>query len=148
MTTPVWVRKEVVLASHEEMLFEHGGTAGIGDEGLLDSALARPENLFAYEKANIFELAAAYSFAIAKNHAFVDGNKRSAFVTGYIFLGLNGFTLIAPEAEATLQMLGLASGEVSEKEYAAWLKKNSVPSGISGTEKATRARRPSKKKPS
>lgn len=147
MTKPLWVKKEVVLAFHEEMLFEHGGTGGIRDEGLLDSALARPENLFVYENANVFELAAAYSFGIAKNHPFLDGNKRSAFLTGYVFLGLNGFTLIAPEAEATLQVQGLASGEISEKEYSEWLKKNSVPLDPR-TEKATKARRNSKKKSS
>jgi death on curing protein len=124
---PVWVRKEVVIASHEEMLVQHGGSAGIRDEGLLDSALNRPQQLFAYGKPTLFDLAAAYSFGIAKNHPFIDGNKRSAFLTAYIFLALNGLELSASETDATLQMLALASGELSEKNYAAWLKEHSVP---------------------
>ena len=125
MRSPRWVRKEVVLASHEEMLFEHGGTAGIRDEGLLDSALARPLNLQRYGKPSLFELAAAYAYGIAKNHPFIDGNKRAAFLTTYIFLQINGYELSASEADATVQTLALAAGEVSEKDYAQWLKLNS-----------------------
>ena len=142
MKEPIWVRKEVVIAAHEEMLFEHGGGTGIRDEGLLDSALQRAQNLFAYEKATVFDLAAAYSFGIAKNHPFVDGNKRAAFLTGYVFLELNGFELSASEAEAALQMLALASGEMTEKEYAAWLQERSV-SAVS-TRRAKTSKRISK----
>lgn len=139
MKEPIWVKREVVLASHEEMLVQHGGTGGIRDEGLLDSALGRAQNLFAYGKASVFELAAAYSFGIAKNHPFVDGNKRAAFLTGYIFLGLNGFELSASEAEATVQMLALASNEISEKEYAVWLETHSERVPSNKGEKAKKA---------
>lgn len=126
------------------MLFEHGGSAGVRDEGLLDSALARPQNLLRYEKASIFDLAAAYTFGIAKNHPFVDGNKRSAFLAGYIFLALNGFELTAPEADATLQVLGLAAGEITEKDYSAWLKLNTTAfPGSTPTPKKTRAKKKS-----
>jgi death-on-curing protein len=103
------------------MLAEHGGRSGIRDEGLLDSALGRPQNLFLYQKPTIFELASAYAFGISKNHPFIDGNKRAAFLTTYIFLGRNGWLLSAPEVEATVKTLQLASGQISESEFAIWL---------------------------
>lgn len=102
-----------------------GGADGVRDEGLLESALARPENLAAYGDPDVFDLAAAYAFGIVRNHAFVDGNKRTAFVTAALFLDLNGKSLAAPEPEATATMLAFASGEVSEAEFAAWLRENS-----------------------
>lgn len=125
MRRPEWILRETVLALHEQLLAEFGGTAGTRDEGLLDSALSRPENLFAYEHPRIAELAAAYSFGLVKNHPFVDGNKRIGFAIGALFLRLNGWVLVASEADAVLQTLALAAGEIGEKEYACWLEANS-----------------------
>ncbi len=109
---------------HEQSLADFGGSAGIRDESLLDSALARPLNLFGYSKPTLFALGASYAFGLAKNHAFLDGNKRTAFVTAVLFLELNGYSFKASEADAALQTLGLAAGEISEEKYAAWLKAN------------------------
>lgn len=126
MTEPIWVRRDVVLASHREMISTHGGSAGIRDEGLLDSALARPENLYVYdENSDLFTLAAAYAFGIVKNHAFIDGNKRAAFLTAYVFLLRNGIEMNATEADATKQTLALARGEKSQEDYADWLRSHS-----------------------
>ena len=124
MKEPVWVRRDVVLAFHEQLLAEHGGSAGIRDEGMMDSALGRPENLFAYGKPTLFDLAAAYAFGLVKNHPFVDGNKRIGFATAALFLDLNGQHFTAPEVEAVLNTLALAAGKMSEAAYAAWLKAN------------------------
>ena len=124
MKEPVWVRRDVVLAFHEQLLVEHGGSAGIRDEGMMDSALGRPENLFAYGKPTLFDLAAAYAFGLVKNHPFVDGNKRIGFATAALFLDLNGQHFTAPEVEAVLNTLALAAGKMSEAAYAAWLKAN------------------------
>jgi len=126
MKTPVWVLRETVLALHEQSLAEFGGTAGIRDEGLLDPALAKPENLFAYGKPTIFDLAASYGFGLVKNHPFIDGNKRAGFIVAAIFLELNGYRFQATEAEAAVRTLALAAGEMSETEFGAWLKKNSL----------------------
>lgn len=106
---------------------EHGGGAGVRDEGLLESALSRPVNLAAYGDASVFKLAAAHALGIAKNHPFVDGNKRTAFIAAAVFLELNGRTLIAAESDAVVTMLALAAGEMDETAYAAWLEKNSAP---------------------
>jgi len=125
MKTPVWVLRETVLTLHEQSLAEFGGAAGIRDEGLLDSALGKPENLFHYGKPTVFDLAASYGFGIVKNHPFIDGNKRAGFITAVTFLELNGYRFQATEAEAAVQTLALAAGEMSEKEFAAWLKDNS-----------------------
>ena len=125
MKTPVWVLRETVLTLHEQSLAEFGGAAGIRDEGLLDSALGKPENLFAYGKPAFFDLAASYGFGLVKNHPFIDGNKRVGFTVAVVFLELNGFHFHATEAEAAVRTLALAAGEMSEAEYAAWLKKNS-----------------------
>lgn len=125
MKTPVWVLRETVLTLHEQSLAEFGGAAGIRDEGLLDSALGKPENLFAYGKPTVFDLAASYGFGLVKNHPFIDGNKRSGFITAVTFLELNGQHFQATEAEAAVRTLALAAGEMSEKQYAAWLKENS-----------------------
>ncbi len=123
MKTPVWVLRETVLALHEQSLVEFGGMAGTRDEGLLDSALGKPENLFAYGQPTIFDLAASYGFGLVKNHPFIDGNKRAGFIVAVIFLELNGYRFQATEADAAVRMLALAAGEMSETEFAAWLKK-------------------------
>jgi death-on-curing protein len=125
MKTPVWVLRETVLTLHEQSLAGFGGAAGIRDEGLLDSALGKPENLFAYGKPTMFDLAASYGFGLVKNHPFIDGNKRAGFITAVTFLELNGLRFQATEAEAAVRTLALAAGEMSQPEYAAWLKANS-----------------------
>ncbi len=125
MKAPVWVLDETVLALHEQLLALHGGATGVRDRGLLESALARPRNLSAYEKAPAFALASSYAFGLVKNHPFVDGNKRIGFAVCVLFLQLNGWRFEAEEADAAVQTLGLAAGAVSEPEYAAWLKANS-----------------------
>jgi len=122
---PVWVRRDVVHAFHECLLSEHGGSAGIRDEGMLESALCRPENLFAYGKPTLFDLAGSYAFGLVKNHPFVDGNKRIAFATAALFLELNGHRFHAPEVEVVLHTLALAAGEMTEAAYSGWLKDNS-----------------------
>jgi death-on-curing protein len=125
MKTPVRVLRETVLTLHEQSLAEFGGAAGIRDEGLLDSALGRPENLFACGKPAIFDLAASHGFGLVKNHPFIDGNKRAGFTVTVVFLELNGYRLQATEADAAVRTLALAAGEMSEQEFAAWLKTNS-----------------------
>lgn len=122
---PQWVLRETVLLLHHQSLAEHGGTAGIRDEGLLDSALGKPMNLFAYGEPALFDLAASYVYGLVKNHPFLDGNKRIGFVTGALFLALNGYQLVANEADAAIHTLALAAGEMTEKAYAAWLEANS-----------------------
>ncbi len=117
--------RAIILAVHEEQLAQHGGGVGLRDEGLLESALARPENLAAYNPdADAAALAAAYAFGIAKNHPFIDGNKRTAFVATELFLMDNGFALTASDEDALMTMLRLAAGEMSEEEYAGWLRMN------------------------
>lgn len=122
MKEPLWVSAEVVLAIQEELLARFGGIEGLRDEGLLDSALNRPQHLFHYGKPSLFELAAEYAFGIVKNHPFLDGNKRAGFMAAYVFLGANGQELEAPEDEAVLHTLSLAAGEIAAEEYASWLK--------------------------
>jgi len=122
-----WVQESVVLAIHEAQLDEHGGRAGLRDEGLLSSALARPKNLLAYGVApDAALLAAAYAFGIASNHPFVDGNKRTAFVVLELFLDLNGWQLEASDAECVSTMEALAAGNLSEAEMAAWVRERTV----------------------
>lgn len=125
MKEPEWVLREVVFAAHEQSLAQFGGSAGVRDEGLLDSALGKPLNLFAYGKAGLFELAASYAFGIVKNHPFIDGNKRTGFIVAVVFLELNGYEFQAGEVDATLQTLALAAGDISEAVFAGWLKANS-----------------------
>ena len=120
--TWVWVDPAVILAVHEEQLAEHGGAAGVRDAGLLDSALARPRNLALYGQPDVCELAAAYAFGLVRNHPFVDGNKRSAFVAAELFLALNGHRLTASDADCVLEMLRLAASEIDEQVFAAWLR--------------------------
>ena len=121
-----WLVEGIVIAVHAEQIAEHGGSDGIRDRGLLSSALFRPRNLAGYGTPTVFELAAAYAFGIIQNHPFVDGNKRSGFLAAYVFLALNGWKLIAAEASAVEAMLALASGGMSEAEFAAWLKAQSI----------------------
>jgi death on curing protein len=119
-----WVDREVLLILHDESLAEHGGGVGIRDEGLLDSALARPLNSVAYGMPDVAELAASYGFGLAKNHPFVDGNKRAAFLAVGLFLYLNGHRLTASQADATRAVLALAAGEISEAQFAQWIREN------------------------
>lgn len=126
MNEPVWVLDQVVISVHEMLLSEHGGSPGIRDKALLDSALARPKQRFAYEpESSIFELAASYSFGLAKNHAFIDGNKRIAFAVAAIFLEFNGFVFNAPESEVVVFFENLASSNISEQDLANWFKLSS-----------------------
>ena len=122
-----WVDKSALLLLHAESLAEHGGRAGLRDEGLLDSALARPLNLVAYGEPDLADLAAAYAFGLAKNHPFVDSNKRAAFLGAGLFLALNGFRLRASQVDATQAMLALAADELSEEAFARWLRANVTP---------------------
>ncbi|MCU0246611.1 MAG: type II toxin-antitoxin system death-on-curing family toxin [Bryobacter sp.] len=118
-----WLGKEAVLLLHQMSLAQFGGSAGLRDEGLLESALARPQNIQAYEPdSDLARLAAAYALGIAKNHPFVDGNKRAAFAALGVFLRKNGHDLTATQADATLTILRLAAGECSEDELAAWIR--------------------------
>ena len=125
MKEPVWVFREVVLMLHEQSLAQFGGSAGVRDEGLLDSALGRPQHRFAYGKPTLFDLAASYAFGLVKNHPFIDGNKRTGFIVAVTFLELNGLRFGASEVDATVRTLALAAGEMSETAYSAWLKANS-----------------------
>jgi death on curing protein len=121
--TPRWIDKQALLLLHAESLAEHGGLEGMRDEGLLESALARAENIHAYEEdADLARLAAAYGVGIAKNHPFADGNKRAAFLAVGLFLALNGRRLVADKADATRVMLAVAAGELSEAELANWIR--------------------------
>jgi death-on-curing protein len=120
----VWIDPDVLLAAHDEQLEEHGGATGIRDRGLFESALARPQNLAVYGEPGVATLAASYGFGLAKNHAFVDGNKRTAFVALELFLDLNGFELTADDAQCVLVMLSVASGAFSESELADWIGKH------------------------
>lgn len=117
-----WIDKRALLLLHDESLAEHGGASGLRDEGHLESALARPLNLAAYAKPDVADLAAAYGFGLARNHAFVDGNKRVAFLAVGLFLWLNGHRLVASQAEATLAMLAVAAGDFDEAAFAAWIR--------------------------
>ena len=116
----------VVLAMHDEQIAEHGGSLGVRDAGLLASALARPQNQAAYGDPSVFDLAAAYAFGIIRNHPFVDGNKRTGFLAAYVFLSLNGWELTASEIEAVVTVLALATGDIGEADFAAWLRDRSV----------------------
>jgi death on curing protein len=121
-----WVDKRLLLLLHDESLAEHGGAAGLRDEGLLDSALARPLNLLAYGKPDAADLAAAYGLGLAKNHAFVDGNKRAAFLCMGLFLAHNGLRLTATQTDATLTVIAVAAGELDEAAFASWIRSNST----------------------
>jgi death-on-curing protein len=119
-----WLDQQVLLLLHEESLAEHGGLPGLRDEGLLVSALARPLNLAAYGSPDLAALAAAYAVGLAKNHAFVDGNKRAAFLAMGVFLRLNGQRLGATQVDATLTMLDVAAGQLDETALADWIRRH------------------------
>jgi death on curing protein len=125
VTEPRWLTLAVVMAIHEAQIAEHGGSLGIRDAGLLESALARPRNQHVYdEAANLTTLAAAYAFGIAKNHPFVDGNKRTAWVVCATFLEINGSEVTADQSDVVGTVLGLAAGDVHEAAFTAWLDRN------------------------
>ena len=117
-----WIDRRALLLLHAESLAEHGGGEGLRDQGLFESALARPENLAAYGEPDLAELAASYGVGLAKNHPFIDGNKRAAFLAVGLFLYLNGYRLRTTQADATLTMLAVAGSEITEAEFAAWIR--------------------------
>ncbi len=119
-----WIDPEVVLAIHDRQLAEHGGTAGIRDMGLIESALARPRNLASYSASDVFDLAAEYGYGIARNHGFIDGNKRTAYVVTLLFLRLNGHDLTAKAVERVLVFEKLGKGELAPVEFARWLRRH------------------------
>ena len=126
MTEPVWVPARAVYIIHDRQIARHGGASGLRDEGLLQGALQRPINKWQYENTDTFGCAAAYAFGIAKAHAFVDGNKRTAFVTSVTFLRLNGWHFMTEPAEGVTFMEDLASGAVSEERFRNWLEQSST----------------------
>ena len=120
----IWLNVDVIRAVHEDQLAAHGGISGVRDEGLFLSALARAENLANYGKPDFADLAASYGFGVAKNHPFLDGNKRTAFVAVELFLMLNGFALKVGDAECILTMLAVAGGDMTESDFASWIRNN------------------------
>jgi death-on-curing protein len=124
MKEPLWIDERDALVLHERLLALHGGTAGLRDAGLLKSALARPRQHFAYASADIIDMAAVYTAGIVRNHPFVDGNKRTGFVLGILFLELNGYRFTASEEDAAQAVLGLASGTLDETGYSSFLRAN------------------------
>ena len=127
MSDWIWIGAAVIYAVHNQQLAEHGGSAGVRDAGLLESALARPQSLVAYGEPDVHDLAAAYGYGIARNHPFIDGNKRTAFVAVELFPRLNGFNLTATDVDCVITMLALAAGELSEEAFARWLRANTAP---------------------
>ena len=126
MKAPEWVERDVVLAIHEAQIAEHGGTSGIRDQGLLESALARPQNLHAYgDHPTLNQLAAAYAVGIAKNHAFLDGNKRTGWVVCAVFLELNGIPVTVEQKKVIDMMVAVAEGALDEEQFANWLEEES-----------------------
>jgi death-on-curing protein len=126
MIEPIWVPNRAVFIIHDRQIARHGGASGLRDEGLLQGALQRPINKWQYENIDTFGCAAAYAFGIAKAHAFVDGNKRTAFVTSVTFLRLNGWHFVTDPAEGVTCMEELASGAVSEESFRNWLEQSST----------------------
>lgn len=122
----LWLSADILRAVHDEQLTEHGGISGVRDEGLFLSAIARAKNLANYGAPDHADLAAAYGYGLAKNHPFLDGNKRTAFVAVELFLRLNGCLLKANDTECILTMLALAAGEMTEVDFASWIRTNSV----------------------
>ena len=124
MKEPTWLTEQIILAIHEDLISVYGGFSGVRDEPLLAASLACPRHRFSYQpEVSLLELAAAYAFAICKNHPFVDGNKRTAFMAMYVFLGLNSYSFNAPEPEIVLVMESLAAGEIEENALQVWLVK-------------------------
>lgn len=128
VSEPLWLTRRMVRAIHDQQIREHGGSHGVRDEGLIASALARPQNRWGYSRdVDLPELAAAYGFGLTKNHGFIDGNKRVGYMAAYVFLGINGLDVEAPEEEVVILMSGVASGERSEDELAEWLRERAIP---------------------
>jgi death-on-curing protein len=127
MTGPTWVPLAAVLAIHDRQITRHGGASGLRDHTLLEMGCARAMNLAAYTNAGLAEIASAYAFGISKAHAFVDGNKRTAFVTALTFLRLNGYAFRPPPIEGVRMMEDLASGQVSEADFTKWLSSGLTP---------------------
>ena len=127
MREPVWLTREIVIAAHERQVKRFGGPPGLRDEGLLESALSRPQNKFAYGEDDMAALAAAYAFGLARNHAFVDGNKRISFLAMMLFLRRNGVAFAPTPAEATSVIIEVASGNISEEGLTRWLRDNWPP---------------------
>lgn len=125
MKKPIWLSREDCLAIHEMMLAQHGGLTGVRDEGLLESAISKPQHLFAYSSPTLPEMAASYAAGIVLNHPFLDGNKRTGFLVAATFLELNGMEFTASEESVVQMTLALASGKVKQVAYAEWLSKNS-----------------------
>lgn len=123
---PVWVEKTVAIAIHQRQIAEHGGSDGIRDDGLLESALFRPFNQFAYSQPTIFDLAAAYGYGITQNHPFIDGNKRTGYIVMRTFLRLNGYDINASITEKYLTWIKLADNQISEAELANWIEEKSI----------------------
>ena len=126
MSRWLWLSQAVIVAVHDSQLAEHGGGTGIRDQNLLESALARPENLAACGEPDVCDLAAAYGFGISRNHAFIDGNKRTGFVAAEMFLLLNGYDLIVDDARCAITMLAVAAGDISEIDFATWIRQHAV----------------------
>ena len=139
----LWVEKPLALAIHDRQLAEHGGNPGVHDEGLLDSALAHPQQLHAYgdPRADLADLAASLALGLARNHPFIDGNKRTAHVCYRVFLALNDVELVVGGGEKYIAMLSLAEGSVQEAAFAAWLREHIVPAGKLHETQARYARR-------
>jgi death on curing protein len=124
MSEPIWIEDDLVLAIHDRLLVEHGGASGVRDESLLQSALARPLNHIAYASADLIELATKYTTGIVQNHPFIDGNKRTGFVVGVLFLELNGYQFTASEETAAQAVLELAAGTINEETFCEFLRAN------------------------
>jgi death on curing protein len=126
MVEPIWITSTIAQFIHDDQIASHGGAYGLLNAGMLESALSRPQNLYAYEQPDIFTLAAAYGYGIAKNHAFIDGNKRTAFMVMFTFLLANGWRFVVPEPAVVVTMQQVAAGEISETSLADWLRQNSI----------------------
>ncbi len=124
MTRPAWIREDVTIAIHERVLADHGRESGIRDRGLLESTLARPQQIHAYDDPDLSTLAAAYATGIIRNHPFIDGNKRVGFMVAYVFLSRNGVNLTATEVSATQAVMELAAGQMTEEQFCQWLRDN------------------------
>ena len=130
MTEPVWIDPAAVTRFHGESLIEFGGSPGTRDPGAIESALARPRNLIVYGEPDLCDLAAAYTAGLCQDHGFIDGNKRTAFLTGFVFLYENGYTIMAEQAEVIAAMLSLADHTLDEAGYAAWLREHTGPNQL------------------
>ncbi|WRH67437.1 MAG: type II toxin-antitoxin system death-on-curing family toxin [Planktothrix sp. GU0601_MAG3] len=127
MSEPLWIFEEIVQVIHQDQIQQHGGSLGVRDENLLSASLARPRHLFTYGQPDLFDLAAAYGYGLAKNHPFIDGNKRTAFAVMATFLLVNGYLLEIPEMEVVQMMEQLATDQETQESLAQWLRKNSIP---------------------